>query len=463
MPGLSEEQLLHALLAVAVILIVGRGAAEIARRLNQPEVLGELIGGFFLGPSALGLLFPSVFRALFHDEGVAVALSMLSWVGAILLLLIAGMEADLGILREKIRPGTFAALFAIVPSLIAGTLFAQSVLDRPLSSALFLGIVLSVTAVSISAKILIERDALRRSYAQVILAAGIASEVLVWLLISVVAALRTAHPVLGVGRSLLFAVLFFAFMLTLGRRFTFWAMRRIADMTQIVKGQLSLVLVLAFLSAGITSALGLHALLGAFVFGVLLRPAPRASTQLKGDIEALTVSLFAPAFFVLAGMRVDIFKLGSWSSVGIVLVLFTVATVVKVGFVALGAKLGGLPGWESLLVGLGVNLKGGTDVIVAILGAELGFLYDQTYTLYAVVAILTELVSPPLMALLEKRVPPSPEERARLNQEEARRRAYLPGIERILVQVLPQLYPAQAAGVGGLVARLLHIDEFAAL
>lgn len=445
MATLSEHEILLGLLALALILVVGRGAAEVARRLGQPEVLGELVGGFLLGPSVLGALFPHLHHELFMGVGVGQSLSLLSWIGAVLLLLIAGLEADLDILREKVRPGSMAAAFAIVPSIAAGTLFGIGVLGRPAADGFFLGLVLSVTAVSVAAKILIERGTLRRGYAQVILAAGIASEVIIWPLISVVGSLQSGNPLSAGLRSALFAALFFVLMMTAGRRFTFWAMRRMADMTQVVNGQLSLVLVLAFLSAGITQALGLHALLGAFVFGVLLGQAPRATVQLREKVQTLTVGLFAPVFFVLAGMRVDIYRLEDPFAAVTVLQLFLAATVVKVGLGALGARLGGLRGWEPALVGIGVNLKGGTDVIVAILGAELGLLSDTAYTLYAVVAILTVLVSPPLLNLLESRVPPSEEERQRLDREEARRRAYLTGVERVLVPVVPELIPTAAA------------------
>lgn len=447
MTSLSEHQLLLALAALAVILVVGRGTAEIARRLGQPEVLGELFGGFILGPSVLGALLPDLFKEVFHTPLVGSALSLFSWVGAILLLMIAGMEADLGILRQKVRPGLLSAGLAMGGSVAAGTAFAVWVLGRPLAGGLFLGLVLSVTAVGVAAKILLERGVLRRDYAQVLLAAGIASEVVVWPLISVVSSLRSGNALEQGLRSALFAVLFFVVMLTVGRRVLYWAMRRVTDLAGLVDGQLSLALVLAFISAGITQALGLHALLGAFVFGVLFGQSPRATVRLKEKLQTLTVSLFAPVFFVLAGMRVDVFQLGSVAALGHVLLLLLVATVVKVGLGALGARWGGLGGWSSLLVGVGVNLKGGTDVIVAILGAELGLFSIQSYTLYAVVAMLTVLVSPPLLAYLEQKVPPSDEEMARLDREEARRRAYLSDIERIVIPMAPELLPATVAEV----------------
>ncbi len=456
--GLTEDQLLLGLLALAVILVIGRGSAEIARRFGQAEVLGELLGGFLIGPSILGALLPSGYHTLFLGEGANLVLSMFSWLGAILVLLIAGLEVDLKIVRQLAKPGGLTAAFAIVASIATGSFFAYLVLGVPPLNGFFLGVVLSVTGVSVIAKILIERDSLRRGYAQVILAAGIASEIVVWPVISVVSSLRGGHGVTAGLRSVGFVILFFLFMGTIGRRFTFWAMRRTADLTQVVAGQLSLILVLVFLSAGITLALGLHPLLGAFTFGVLLSQAPRATMPLKESIQALTVGLFAPIFFVLAGMRVEILRLHSFAAIGTVILLFIVATLCKSSIAAMGARLGGLRWAESFLVGLGVNLKGGTDVIVAILGVEMGLLTTDTYTMYAVVAILTVLVSPTTIVYLERHVLPSREEMERLNREEARRRAYLPDIERILVPMTPELLPAIAAGVVEKIAQAKQME-----
>jgi Kef-type K+ transport system membrane component KefB len=453
--SLSEEQLLLTLVAVAVILLLARTAGELARRLRQPEVLGELLAGFLLGPSVFGALLPGAFHTLFLTDAVGLVLSGFSWVGAILLLLVSGLEVVLTILRTEIKPGTLAAAFAILPSLGVGVLFGHFALGIPLLNGFMLGIVLSVTAVGVLAKILIEREALRRRYAQVMLAAGIASEVLVWVLISFASSMRNGTLV-SVGISVLSILGFFLVMLSLGRRFTFWAMRRVTDLTGITYGQVSLVLVLTFLAASVTQRLGLHALLGAFVFGVLLSRAPRATESLTESLQTMTTGLFAPIFFALAGMRVNMFQLGRPSAIGTVLLLLAVASLVKVGSSALGARLGGVPVWESLLVGVGLNLKGGTDVIVAILGTELGLFSNQTYTLYTMVAILTVLISPVLLRYLARRAPPGQKEQARLVREEADRHAYMPRIERVLVPITPPLLPAMVSAVVERMARAKH-------
>ncbi len=459
MHGFSEHQLLGAFLAIAVVLLVTRSMAELSRRLGQPEVLGELLGGFLIGPSVLGALFPHAFGQLFLNPSVSLALQLLSWIGAILLLMIAGMEADLAILRQKAVPGMLAAAGAIGASIGIGTVIGVKFFKQDPTSAFFLGLVLSVTAVSVVAKLLIEREALRRDYAQVMLAAGIASEVLVWPLISIVSSVQhKASPFLAGVRATGLAILFFAFMFTLGRRFTYWAMRKVADVTCIPNGELSLVLVLLCLSAATTTLMGLHPLLGAFVFGVLLSKAPRATIALKERIQALTIAFFAPVFFGLAGMRVNLFNLRGLQSIEGILILLVLAGLAKALFGFLGALAGRLPVWEAATVGVGLNLKGGTDVVIAIVGTELLLLSSDLYTAYAVVAILTVVISPPAIRWMSAKTTPGDLELQRLNREEARKLAYLADRERVLLPMVPDLLPAHSALLAAAIAAAKHAE-----
>ncbi len=460
MHGFTENQLLGAFLAILAVLLAARGTAELSRRLKQPEVLGELLGGFVIGPSVLGAVFPGTFHELFGNPAVSLALQWMSWIGAILLLMIAGMEADLAILRQKVVPGLLAAAGAIGASVALGTFFGIRLFALEPTSAFFLGLVLSVTAVSVVAKLLIEREALRRDYAQVLLAAGIAGEVLVWPLISIVSSVQhRGNPWVAGLRASGLAALFFLFMFTLGRRFTYWSMRRVADTTGIPNGELSLILVLLFASAAITTSLGLHPLLGAFVFGVLLGKAPRATVPLKERIQAVTIALFAPIFFGLAGMRVNLFNLRGLTSLKAILVLLVFGALAKALFGFAGARLGELPAWEAATVGVGLTLKGGTDVVVAIVGTELLLLSSDLYTTYAVVAILTVIATPPLMNWLSGHTKPGEDELKRLNREEARKLAYLADRERVLVPLDPDLMPALSARIVAAIAAGKHLEN----
>jgi Kef-type K+ transport system membrane component KefB len=460
MHGFTENQLIGAFLAIAVLLFAARAMAEVCRRLGQPEVLGELLGGFLVGPSVFGAVFPGWYKLLFLNPAVSLSLSLLAWIGAILLLMIAGLEADLAILRQKIAPGLLAAAGAIGSSVAVGTYLGERVYGYDVTTGFFLGLVLSVTAVGVVAKLLIEREALRRDYAQVLLAAGIAGEVLVWPLISVVSAIHQhANPTTAGIRAAVLAIVFFALMLTLGRRFTFWAMRAVADLTGIPNGELSLVLILLCLSAACTAALGLHPLLGAFVFGVVLSKAPRATVVLKEKVQGLTVACFAPIFFGLAGMRVNLFELRGAGSLKSILILLLLAGSTKIIAGWLGAIAGKLPFWEASTVGVGLNLKGGTDVVVAIIGTELKLFPADLYTVYAVVAILTVLLSPPLINWMAGKTRPGELELKRLNREEARKLAYLADRERVLLPLIAELMPAASATLIAAIANAKHTEH----
>lgn len=224
------------------------------------------------------------------------------------------------------------------------------------------------------------------------------------------------------------------------------------DATHITRGPISFVLVLTFLVGALTHAMHLHPLLGAFIVGVLLRGAPRVSPPLAQSVQTMTLGLFGPVFFVFAGMRVDLTQLGGPSAIITIILLLVVASLVKIGFGGLGALLGGLGWWEAASVGVGLNLKGGTDVIVAVVGSELGFLSGSLYTTYAVVAMLTVLISPPLLTFLSKKAPPSTAEAERLAREEMAERAYLQRVERVLTPVAPPLFPALVADVVACIA-----------
>lgn len=456
---MPEKLLLSILLALATMLVAGRGAAEIARRTGQPEVVGELLGGLVIGPSVLGKILPDVEHFLFSGAEVQLALQTVSWIGALLLLLIAGLEADLRILKPKAKPGLLAAFLAIVPSLLLGVVFSHYFLGKQPAGGIFFGIVLSVTAVSVAAKILMETESLRRDYAQVIIAGGIFSEIVVWLLISIVASLGSGNELQSAEKTSLFAAAFLILMLTVGKRITFWLMRRVSDLTFVAHGLLTSMLILCFICAAATQAMGLHPLLGAFILGVLLNQSPRIQVEQKKQLQTLTLGFFAPIFFVLAGMKVDILQLGNSSTLGIVLLLLLLSAIVKVGLGTLGAKLGGLRGYEALLVGLGLNLKGGTDIVVAILGRELGLLQGNAYTIYTMAAILTVVVSPSLMTVVQKRVPLSKEEEDRLHKDEAKKRAYLADVERVLAPVVPELFPSLPATVLHAVANGKHEEH----
>ena len=435
--------LLSFLVGFGVLLAAGRLAGEAAHRLGQPEVLGQLIAGVLLGPSLVGQL--DAWDGVL-DGSSGLALNGVAEIGALLLLFVAGLEVDLRTMRDQARPGAYVAASAILPSLLAGPLVAAWLFDSSFEEGAYLGVVLSVTALSVVGQLFISRGSTGRRYAQLVLAGGVAAEVLVWLLVAVVSALESGDAFSRGALSLLAAVAFFAFAVVVGRPLVQRTMRLSADQLGVPFGQLSLVLGLLLLFAATTEALGLHSLLGAFVLGVLLRRAPRVTKHLNERVETLTVGVFAPVFFVLAGTRVDLTTLDREGFQATAL-LFVVATAVKVLPTMLGAMAGRLPALEGLAVGVALATKGGTDVVVAILGFQLELLSQEVFTAYTVVALATVVVVPPALAVLERAAPVSAEEQEKLTAAEAESVSYVPQLERVLVPIREDLKPSLAVDV----------------
>jgi nucleotide-binding universal stress UspA family protein len=192
---------------------------------------------------------------------------------------------------------------------------------------------------------------------------------------------------------------------------------------------------------------------------MLLRGAPRVSPPLLQSVQTVTIGLFAPVFFVLAGMHVDLTQLGGPSALLTIALLLAVALAVKIVFGGLGARAGRLSWRESTLVGVAVCLRGGSDVIVAIIGTELGLLSDSLYTMYAVVAILSVVIVPPLLKALAAKAPPSRQELARLRREEIAQRSYLQGIQRVLIPLVPSALPALAVTVLARLAAAQRVER----
>ncbi len=342
-----------------------------------------------------------------------------------------------------------SSLPPIVPSIGVGVVFGVLALGQSLASATFLGVVLSVTAVTVTTAFLLEQGLGRRDYAQVILVSGVISELVVWLLVPVVSALfgPSGAPLSAGIDAALSIVGVFLLLMTVGRRLAFWIMRRCADTLRIRRAPISVVLALTLAASALTQALGLHPLLGAFIVGLLLVGAPRVNPPLIQSIRTVTLGFYAPIFFTLAGTRVDVTGLGGPGAIVSVVGLFAAMGVVKFAFTAAGAHLGGLRGRPVVLVGLGANFRGGTDVIVASVGTTLGFLSTRVYTLYALAALLTLVVFTPLLSVLARATSPTEAERRRLAREEVQRGGYLPTLERIVVPILDSLLSPLAARV----------------
>ncbi len=424
MKPLSEAQILHFLLQIGVMLLLARALGDLMKRIGQASVIGELVAGVLLGPSILGAISPVAYAFVFPSDPVSAhLLESVSWLGVILLLLCIGLETDLEILRGMGRTaGVISACGVVIPflcGLALGYLLPAKYLVNPdhrLIFTLFMAVAIAISAVPVIAKILIDLGLMHRDLGLLILAAGIIDDTTGWLLLSLIAGLAQSGKVdlMRVGIVVFDAALFIAFCYFAGWRIIGRIFRWVDDRTYVEHGKFTTMIVIAIACAIITQAIGIHAVFGAFIAGVMLNVTPRVRKREREEVEAVALGFMAPIFFAYSGLKVD---LSTLREPQIALMILAIACAAKF----IGAGLGGLAGrlkWrEALAVAIGMNARGGMEILVALIGLSLGVLTPQIYTVIIFVAVVTSVMTPPLLSWAIKETGTRPSEAEREGRE----------------------------------------------
>ena len=431
MESLTEKQVLYLLAQFALLVFTARLLADLMRRIGQATVIGELMAGLLLGHSVLGHFFPAAFHLVFpNDPAGAHLLEGLAWIGVILLLLCTGLETELEILRGMGRVATLVSTFGIIIPLAGGFALGwwmpATYLAAPnqrLIFSLFLAIAMAISAVPVIAKILIDLDLLRRELGLLILAAGILDDSVGWLLLSIVAGLaaRGRVDLHGLLVILGFTGAFVLFCYFVGFRLVALIVRWVDDHSVVEHATLTTMIVIAFGCAVVTQAIGIHAVFGGFVAGVMLRGAARTRKIDREQLQAVTMGVLAPLFFAYSGLRTDLFAMTGFT---IPILVLGVACAGKLVGCTLGGIAGGLQWREAFAVATGMNARGGMEIVVALLGLSLGILTPQMYTVIVLVAIATSMITPPLLGWALSDVPERASETERDDRE--RLRALMP-------------------------------------
>jgi len=440
---LGHHELLLVLVQLSLLLFVARGLGEFMRRIDLPPVVGELLAGVLLGPSLFGWILPSVQAHIFpRSQTQSDLLSVVSWLGVLFLLIVTGLETDLNLIVRKGKTALLISLGGIVVPFITGLglgwLLPESFLVDPsgrLVFSLFIATAMSISAVPVIAKVLMDLKLIRRDIGQVTLAAGMTDDTIGWILLSVVSGLASSGTfnfgtvLSSVGG----AVLFLGIAFTVGRTLVDQALRWVDDYIGGATASLSALLILALSAAALTHGLGIEAALGAFVLGILAGQSRRFSREAGHTLELITAGFLAPIFFAAAGLKVDLLQLLVPQTFMIGLLVLAVACFGKFTGAYLGARSGGLTHWEALAMGSGMNARGAMEIIVATIGLSLGVLNQQMYSIIVMVAIVTSLMAPPLLRWTLSKVEIGEEEARRLEQEELASRSFIKNIHRVLM------------------------------
>lgn len=441
--ALNEHQLLVFWVQLLVLVLAARGLGGLVRRFGQPAVIGELAAGVLLGPSVLGLVLPQAWDWLFPPDPVlAGVMNGVAWLGVFFLLVLAGFETDLSLIRRLGRAAAWVSTGSLlVPlgfGLAVGWVMPEMFLGRAddrLAFALFMATALAISALPVAAKVLSELDLMRRDFGQLTLAAGMVNDVAGWVLLGVIASLVqsggvAAEPLLVTFGGL---VALAALAFTLGQRAIDALLRDVRQHHGGVVGALSVVLLVSLAGAALAQAIGLEGVLGAFVAGILLGRSRFQDSEVFAYLEAITLAFFAPLFFARAGLRVELGLLADPTVLLWVVLVLAAASAAKFGGAAIGARFAGLSAREGWALGAGLNARGAVEIVIASVGLGLGVLSPASYTVVVLLAIGTSMMAPVLLRVIVRDWQGSAEEQERLGRERMLARNALVRGERLLL------------------------------
>ena len=376
----ADAEVLGILASLFVLLVGAKIGEEVLRRLGQPAVIGELLGGFVVGPFALGLVTPGDTELVFAEIGVVV------------LLFSVGLEVRTDDLFAVGRPAVLTAMVAMALPIVAGFAIALMI-GEPVIASLFVGLALAATSIGITSKVLRDMGVLDRGFARVIIGAALVDDILALVLIGLVAGIAEGSVsastlLVGVAGVGLVVLGFLAARRARGLPSAVFTWPKFAD-TPLLPAFL-LMLLVALLAA----AIGLAAIIGAFVAGLIIAET-EAREEVDHDIRPLS-AIFTPFFFAVTGAQLDLSKLLDPSVAVLAVLLAVIGVLTK----ALGGVIGArsLGRWGSVAVGFGMVPRGEVGIVVANLALVTGAIDEALFAALLVAVVLTTVVAPYLLA-----------------------------------------------------------------
>jgi Kef-type K+ transport system membrane component KefB/mannitol/fructose-specific phosphotransferase system IIA component (Ntr-type) len=404
---MSEHDAFAFLLALAILLGAARLLGELVRRLGMPLVVGEISAGIVVGPTVLGKIAPRAVTWLFSGAAPKAALNGYMQIAAVLLLVVSGVEVDIALVKKRGRSALLASSLGVLFPMIGGALLASLLPDSDLVDparrgmfVAFLGIALSISALPVIAKTLLDLGLFKTDVGLLVMSAAMIDDLVGWIAFSLLLApmhgghVEIAQLGITLGGVAVYAlVCMFAIRPAIHRLLAGPSFKSEAGLAQ----TLSLVVCLALFGGAITQALGVHAVLGAFLVGIAVGDSKNLRERTRVVIHDFVTNVFAPVFFAGLGLRVDF---AHSFDLRITLLVVGIATGAKVLGCSLGARFGGLAWRESWAVGFGLNARGAMEIILALLALEAGVIKEPIFVALVVMAIVTSLVSGPMMKRL---------------------------------------------------------------
>ncbi len=394
------------LLQIIVIILVARMLGWLFRRIGQPTVIGEILAGILLGPSLVGHYFPEFSLNLFPAASLG-NLQFLSQIGLILFMFVVGMELDLKLLKNQAQDAVIISHASIIMPFTLGIGLAYYMYPsfspdtiNFLSFSLFMGIAMSITAFPVLARIVQERNMSKTRLGAVVITCAAADDITAWCILAAVIAIVKAGSFVSSLYIILLAAIYVGVMLKIVRPF----LKRVGDLhasrENLSKPIVAIFFLTLLLSAYVTEIIGIHALFGAFMAGVIMPDNASFRNIFIGKVEDVALVLLLPLFFVFTGLRTQIGLLNDpylWQLCGLVIL---VATAGKFLGSALAARFVGQSWQESLSVGALMNTRGLMELVVLNIGYDLGVLTPEIFAMMVIMALVTTFMTGPALDLI---------------------------------------------------------------
>ncbi len=408
-PFLSSHPLVLLCVQAVLVIVLSRVLALGLRKLGQPLVIAEVIAGVALGPSLLGVLSPATLQLLFPPASMA-TLGLISQLGLVFFMFLIGLELEPALLRGfgksalVISPTSIAVPFALGAVVAAWLAPTWSLPGVPVSSfVLFLGVAMSITAFPVLARILSERGLIHTPIGALTIACAAVDDVTAWCLLAFVAAVVRSTGLSGALLTAGLAVAYCAVMWFLVRPVLARLVRQRTDRRGISQRMVAVTVVLLLVSALTTEAIGIHALFGAFFFGVIVPREGGLAHGLRERLEDLVVVLLLPLFFAYSGLRTQLGLLdsaGAWATCGL---LLFVAVAGKWGGSTIAARITGQKWKDAMAIGVLMNTRGLMELVVLNIGLDLGVISPTVFTMMVLMALVTTVMTSPVLAMLQRR------------------------------------------------------------
>ncbi len=405
---MTPHNIMLMLLSLGILLGLARTLGELAQRFHQPAVIGEILAGVLLGPTVLGAVAPTFNLFLFPSHGTnAIALDAISNLAIVLFLMVAGIEVDLSTIwkqgRLGLKVGITSVLIPFVLTFITAwsipQIFGKQLGVNQLLFALFIATAISISALPIIAKTLMDMGLYRSELGMVVVSAAIFNDIVGWIIFAIVLGLigggeRDGNQIfLTIFLTLTFALV----VLTLGR----WLINKVLPFIQAYTkwpgGELSFAIVLSLLGAAFTEWIGIHAIFGAFLVGAAIGDSPHLREHTRVVIDNFVSFIFAPLFFANIGLKINFMTHFDFT---LVITVLVIACIFKLIGGTLGARWGNMSSSESLAVGFAMLSVGAMGIIVGLLALKAGIIDHQLFVALVVMAIVTSMISGPAMKFI---------------------------------------------------------------